>query len=102
MNFDEVPEFKKDVKRLSKKWRSIPADIEAAKRYIVPLYMKMARDVSVELYRRDFFAGKRAAIVHAAEGIEVIKMRLDIAEQTAKDKVRIVFIAIIKDGTIFS
>lgn len=100
MIFSEAPEFAKDVKRLAKRWRSIPSDLAAAKQYIVPLYEEMSDDVSVEIYRNDFFAGKRAAILHSSEGIEVIKMRLDVAERSAKDKVRIVFVAVKTDGRI--
>ena len=100
MIFSEAPEFIKDVKRLQKKWHSIPNDLEAAKQYIVPLYEQLAKDVNVETYRTDFFAGKRAAILHTADGVEVIKMRLDVSERTAKDKVRIVFVAMKTEGQI--
>ena len=54
MNFEFAPEFTKDTKRLAKKWSSITKDVEAAKRYILPLYTELSDDVSVELYRRDF------------------------------------------------
>ena len=100
MIFSEAPEFTKDVKRLQKKWRSIPDDLQAAKRYIIPLYEELAKDVSVEVYRTDFFAGKRAAILHTADGVEVVKMRLDVTERTAKDKVRIVFVAVKTEGEV--
>ena len=94
MNFNEAPEFAKEVKRLSKKWRSIPGDLEAAKQYILPLYEQLANDVELVEYRREFFAGKTAAILHSNENAEVVKMRLDVADLGRNDKVRIIFVAI--------
>ena len=100
MNFNEAPEFQKDVKRLTKKWRSIPNDIEAAKKYIEPLYKIKADDVEVGEYRRDFFNGKNAAILKENDSTEVIKMRLDVADLGRNDKVRIVFVTMKNDDGI--
>jgi len=100
MNFSQAPEFQKDVKRLAKKWRSIPDDVEAAKQYILPLYIEMAPDVIVEEYRRGFSAGKTAAILHTRDGAEVVKMRLDVADLGRNDKIRIVFVAVKMQRTI--
>lgn len=100
MNFDFAPEFAKDIKRLAKKWRSIPSDIEAAKPYIVPLYKQQADDVGVQEYRYDFFADKKAAILWTGDGVEVVKMRLDVADLHSNSKVRIVFVAKIENETI--
>lgn len=100
MNFDEGPEFKKDRKRLAKKWRSIPDDIEAAKQYILPLYQQLADDVDISEYRREFFAGKTAAILHTDGDVEVVKMRLDVADLGRSDKARIIFIAIRTNNSI--
>ena len=100
MNFNEAPEFQKDVKRLTKKWRSIPNDIEAAKKYIEPLYIIKADDVEVVEYRRDFFNGKNAAILKENDSTEVIKMRLDVADLGRNDKVRIVFVTMKNDDGI--
>lgn len=94
MNFESSPEFAKDVKRLTKKWRSIPGDIEAAKPYIVPLYEQLASDVDIAEYRRRFFAGKRAAIMQTVGTVEVIKMRLDVQSLGASDKARLIFVAV--------
>ena len=94
MNFDSAPEFNKDVKRLAKKWRSIPDDIEAAKRYILPLYVQLAPDVDTKEYRREFFAGKNAVIIYDGKTVEIIKIRLDVAYLGRNDKVRIVFVAV--------
>ena len=94
MNFSETPEFKKDVKRLAKKWRSVPNDVDASKAYILPLYGKLDENVSVELYRQAFFSGKRAAVLLAGEGYEVIKMRLDCESLGTNSKIRIIFVAV--------
>lgn len=101
MIFDEAPEFRKDVKRLGKRWRSIPSDIEAAKPYLLPLYEIRADDVEVAVYRSDFFSGKRAAILKTTENAEVIKMRLDVADLGRNDKVRVVFVAVKTEGKIY-
>ena len=100
MNFNESPEFQKDVKRLAKKWRSIPSDIEAAKVYIKPLYENLSDDVNVQVYRDEFFSGKRAAILRSKDDTEVIKMRLDVADLGRNDKVPLLFTAVKSNGTI--
>ena len=100
MNFDETPEFKKDVKRLEKRWRSIPDDIEAVKPYLLPLYEYRADDVEVSIYREGSFRGKRATILKNTPAGEAIKMRLDVAGLGRNDTVRIVFVAIKTESTI--
>lgn len=100
MNFDLTPEFRKDFKRLSKRWKSLNGDIEAAKKYILPLYECKAGDIEISVYRDGFFRGKRAAVLKTTSRGEVIKMRLDVADLGRNDKVRVVFVAIIKNNTI--
>lgn len=100
MNFDETAEFKKDRKRLTKRWRSIPGDIKAAQQYITPLYEQLADDVDISEYRREFFAGKTAAILYTDDDVEVVKMRLDVADLGQRDKTRIIFIAIRTSSTV--
>ncbi|HMR73153.1 MAG TPA: hypothetical protein PKD68_04055 [Candidatus Saccharibacteria bacterium] len=100
MNFEFTPEFEKDVKRLAKKWRSIPRDIEAVKKYILPLYEICADDVEIAVYRQGFFNGKSATILQTTDTYEVVKMRLDVADLGRSDKVRIIFIAIKIEETI--
>ena len=100
MNFSEAPEFKKEAKKLAKRWRSIPEDIEAAKLYILPLYEQLAADVVIVEYRREFFAGRKAAILKTSDSAEVIKMRLDVASAGRNDTVRIIFVAIKTTDTI--
>ncbi len=93
MNFEQTPEFLKDVKKLTKKWRSIPEDIDAAKRDILPLYIKQ-EGVDIVRLREAFFGGYKAAIIASIEDTEVIKMRLDVAYLGRNDKVRIIFVAV--------
>ena len=100
MNFSETPEFKKDVKRLAKKWRSIPMDIEAVKPYILPLYVPRDGEDVMQDYRKAFFAGKIAAVLRAQGDIEVVKMRLDVSHLGRNDKVRIIFVAVKSRDTI--
>ena len=100
MNFEFVPEFEKDIKRLTKKWRSIPSDIEAAKQYIVPLYVQLSDDVDIDQYRQEFFARKRAAILPSRGGGEVVKMRLDVESLSTNSKVRVIFVAAVSDNSV--
>ena len=100
MNFEQTPEFQKDLKRLSKKWRSIIRDVEFVKPRIESLYVAR-EDIDINQYRADMFATKKAAILSSgAGGVEVVKMRLDVADLGRSDKARIVFIAIRSDNEI--
>jgi hypothetical protein len=74
MNFKQTPEFKKDLKRLSKKWRSLPSDVEAVYPQIEDLY---GESEGVAEFRVAFFNGKRATVLYTNGGVEVVKMRLD-------------------------
>jgi len=98
MNFEQTPEFQKDLKRLAKKWRSLPKDIEAAQRGLLPLYVEQ-EDIDIEHLRETFFNGKRATILQAVDGCEVVKMRLDVASLGTSSKVRLVFVAVIASNT---
>lgn len=100
MNFEFTAEFEKDLKRLAKKWRSIPKDVEVSKQYILPLYEQGSDDIEISVYRQKFFNGKSAAILQAGEQYEVIKMRLDVESIGRADKVRIIFVTIKIDATI--
>lgn len=99
MNFDFADEFTKDIKRLKKKWRSLPDDIEYIKPRIESLY-KERSDIDLNKYRADFFATKTATILYSYSNMEVIKMRLDVESLGSNSKVRIVFVAIRNDNTI--
>jgi predicted nuclease with TOPRIM domain len=94
MNFSSAPEFEKELKQLSKKWRSLPDDIEYVKPRIEKLYKG---DSLYEMYefRNAFFNGKRATVLNKInDDVEVVKMRLDVESLGSSDKVRIIFIAI--------
>lgn len=101
MNFEYTAEFTKDVKRLQKKWRSLPSDLEDAKFQIIDLYADNTEQTDQAEYRAAFFNGKRATILQKADdGREVVKMRLDVSSLGTSSKVRTVFIAIIESGIV--
>ena len=98
MNFEQTNEFKKELKKLQKKWRSLPQDIVAAEIQISALY---SDDVDAAEYRAAFFNGKRATILQVLEnGTEVVKMRLDVESLGTSSKLRVVFIAIVTTNSI--
>lgn len=100
MNFEQVPEFQKDLKKLQKKWRSLPSDIKYTEPRIEALYTGDSEQELAE-FRAAFFNGKRATILQALDdGREVIKMRLDVESLASNDKVRVIFIAVRLDKTI--
>lgn len=99
MNFEQTPEFQKDLKRLAKKWRSLPQDIKVAQRDLTPLYVAQ-EGVDIRRVRETFFNGKRATILQSAVGYEVVKMRLDVAALNSSSKVRLVFVAVATENKI--
>lgn len=101
MNFSQTPEFQKDVKRLSKKVKTLAGDLAAAERYIAPLYQKLAPDVDVAEYRCSFFAGKRAAILPGStDKIEIVKMRLVTNTLRFRQELRLVCVAVVDDDSV--
>lgn len=100
MNFEFAPEFQKDLKRLSKKWRSLPDDIEYVKPRIESLYIEHD-DIDIQQYRADFFAGKTATTLPSEHSeIEVVKMRLDVESLSTNSKVRVIFVAAVSDNSV--
>jgi hypothetical protein len=100
MNFDQTSDFDKDLKHLAKKWRSLPDDIEYIKPNILSLYVERD-DIDIQKYRDDLFATKKAAIITVTpSGVEIIKIRLDVAAIGNNSKVRIVFVAARQANTI--
>lgn len=100
MNFSESSEFKKDKKALSKtRVRTLDSDIERAKKAITALYVPVA-GVDITEYRKAFFDNKRATIRHTTETHEVIKMRLDTDTNTMRNKLRLVFVAVISGNDV--
>lgn len=103
MNFDQADEFKKELRKLQKKWRSLPSDLQKAEKRIIDLYIDQDNSDNLAEYRAAFFNGKRAAILQSLnDGREVVKMRLDCASLGSNDKIRLIFIAVRKaDAVIF-
>lgn len=100
LNFDEVPEFAKDLKALKKKWRSLPSDIDDAKLQIEALYGTILQAEALKEFREGFFGTKRATILQAGGGYEVVKMRLDCATLGSDKKTRLIFVVIVADNTV--
>jgi hypothetical protein len=99
MNFDYAAEFKKELKRLSKKWRSLPSDIDYIKPLIESLYISEDPQ-ELSAFRDAFFNGKRAAILQIKDDAEVVKMRLDVESLSTNNNVRIIFKAVIVTHTV--
>jgi hypothetical protein len=103
MNYSSIPEFDRELKGFAKKWRSIPSDLEVAKKTL-PLLFEQQGDESLDTLqgRRDaFFNNKRATILSTREdGTQVIKMRLDCASLGSKDIVRLVFVFILSHNSL--
>jgi hypothetical protein len=100
VNFDQTDEFAKDVKQLSKKWRTLASDIEYVKPRLAKLYIGQDPQALSDL-RSSFFNGKRATILHMLQnGNEIVKMRLDVAMLGNSDKARLIFVAIKQSNTI--
>ena len=97
MNFDEVPEFQKDIRALKKRVRTITSDIERVKLRIEALYIVgdgMTVNEHAE-FREQFFASKKATVLPGSiDGVEIIKMRLDTDTDQFRTKLRLVFVAI--------
>ena len=91
MNFDQAPEFTKELKRFSKKWRSLLADLKILQKAIVTLY-KGANGLPAQHIRESFFATKKGVVLRVvSENCEVVKIRLDCIDLN-KDMLRVTFI----------
>lgn len=99
LNFDETPEFQRDIKALAKRWRSIPSDLERAKLAITPLYVPV-KEVDIAELRNAFFSTNRATILKSGDGYEVVKMRFDCASLGSDKKTRLVFIALVSKNVV--
>jgi hypothetical protein len=99
MNFEQTPEFSRELKALSKKWRTLPSDLAIAQGAIAAIYAEedLAMKASI---RRAFFTGNRATVLSQSEKAEVVKIRLDCTSAGARNLLRLIFIAIISSDTI--
>ena len=91
MNFEQTSEFAKELKSLSKKWRSLPGDLETFQKVVSTLYVG-GNGIPAEQIRETFFASKKAAILQSVSNEkEVIKIRLDCRDLN-KDMLRVTYI----------
>ena len=82
MNFSQSPEFKKELKAFSKKYRSLDQDLKSFEKVVE------AVDQLEELH---FFDNKKATKLHVSEKNEVIKARLDCSDLGNKNILRIIY-----------
>ena len=94
LSFEQTPEFKEDLKALSKRWRSLESDIASAEAALRVIYSG-----EEEIYRQ-FFALNRATVITKTETAEAVKMRLDCKSIGNDKKTRLVFVAVKTEGTI--
>lgn len=93
MDFEQTPEFAKELKRFSKKWRSLPIDLEVLQKAVITLYQGAGR-IPASHIRETFFATKKGAVLRSvSESCEVVKIRLDCRDLN-KDLLRVTFIQI--------
>jgi hypothetical protein len=91
MNFNQAPEFAKEQKKLSKKWRRLPKDLLVLQAAIVTLY-KGVNGLPVTHIREAFFSTKKGAVLTVLSGdSEVVKVRLD-SRDLDSDKLRVTYI----------
>lgn len=91
MNFEQTGEFAKELKKFSKKWRSLPQDLDLLTAVINTLYFG-GDNLPPERIRETFFASKRAAILETiTKDKEVVKIRLD-SRDLNKDMLRVTYI----------
>lgn len=83
MNFDQTPEFAKELKAFAKKYYSLPNDLKKFQVLIAS---------SEELERLHFFEGNTATKLIIVDGYEVVKARLDCASLGNKQMLRIIYI----------
>ncbi len=93
MKFEQTLEFQKELKKLSKKWRSLPKDLKNAQKVINLLYNN-------QLFRDNFLKSKKATILTTTENKEVIKMRLDCASLGNNKRTRLIFIGLKSENKV--
>lgn len=98
MNFDETPEFKKDVKAFGKRVPTLKNDVERVKPKLEALYVKpegLDEEQWVE-YKNNFFDNKRATKLKGyPPGLDVIKLRLDTDTLQYSGKLRLVCVMVV-------
>lgn len=103
MNFDDTPEFKKDVKALNKRVRTLKSDIKRVVPKLESLYVKpegLSEEQWTE-YKNNFFDNKRAtALKGYPPEVDVIKIRLDTDTLQHKGKLRLICIVVVSGNEI--
>ncbi len=90
MNFDQTPEFAKELNKFSKKWRNLPEDIAKLQKVVTTLY-KGADGLPAKQIRQAFFATNKAApLTILSAKCQVVKIRLD-SQDLNSDKLRVVY-----------
>jgi len=95
MNYSSTSEFDKELKKLTKDWRSLPKDLELVIKTLPLLYVLQGdeSETTLQLRHEQFFRTKRATILKTTDdGKEVVKMRLDCVSLGSKDIIRLVFV----------
>lgn len=91
MNFDQAPEFAKELKKLGKKWRRLPEDLTVLQSVITILY-KSSNGLPTAHIREAFFSTKKGAVLTVLSvNSEVVKVRFD-SQDLNSDKLRIVYL----------
>ncbi|MGH7195756.1 MAG: hypothetical protein ACREGA_03165 [Candidatus Saccharimonadales bacterium] len=89
MKFDQTPEFQKELKKLTKSWRSLPQDLAKLQKVLPYLYVK----AGAEHFRKVFFGNKKAAVLQTLSASkQVVKIRLDCQSLGNKDLLRVTYI----------
>ena len=103
MNFDDAPEFAKDVKALGKRVKTLKSDIKRALPKIESLYVQPEglSDEQWTDYKNNFFDNKRATKLPGyPPEYDVIKMRLDTDTLQYKHKLRLVCVVVVSGDEI--
>ncbi len=91
MNFDQVPEFQKELKKLSKKWRRLSEDLATLQNAITTLY-KGGNGLDAASIRQAFFATKKGAVLtKLGADHEVVKVRMD-SQDLNSNNLRVVYV----------
>lgn len=86
MSFDEAPEFQRDFKKLSKKYRTLEQDLELFKQIVASGKLS--------------FDGKAATVLTQGDEYRAVKARL-FCRALRKDALRIIYIERSNAGVLF-
>lgn len=96
LSFEQTSDFAKDLKTLTRRWRSLPGDVATAQAALEVIY----NSVNEEVYRQ-FFAAPKATIITKNGDTEAVKMRLDCKSLGNDKKTRLVFVAVKTENIIY-